>query len=53
MNFSVLGFTIGFLKHVTTFKDHNLMTSYNMAVVFGPSFFRSEVVSMKDMQFVK
>jgi len=29
------------------------MTKYNMGVVFGPSFFRSKVLSMADFQNVK
>lgn len=29
------------------------MTEYNMAVVFGPNFFRSEVLKMSDLAHVK
>ena len=28
------------------------MTTYNMAVVFGPNFFRSEIVKMADLGHV-
>jgi Rho GTPase-activating protein 1 len=52
LNRTVLFFALGFLNKVITHQDHNLMTTYNMAVVFGPNFFRSEVLKMADLGYV-
>lgn len=52
-NYAVLIFVLSFILKIVGFKDLNLMTTYNMGVVFGPNFFRSKVLSMADFQHVK
>jgi len=41
--------TLGFIRHVSLFKDINKMTTYNLSVSFGPSFLRTDVVKNSDM----
>ncbi|CAD8203620.1 unnamed protein product [Paramecium pentaurelia] len=52
LNREILLFSLGFLNSVIQEQEHNLMTTYNMAVVFGPNFFRSEIVKMADLGHV-
>lgn len=33
---------VGFFQKIILYEESNKMTSYNMAVVFAPSFFRPE-----------
>ncbi|CAD8121404.1 unnamed protein product [Paramecium sonneborni] len=51
-NREILLFSLGFLNQVIQEQEHNLMTAYNMAVVFGPNFFRSEIIKMADLGHV-
>lgn len=53
LNRDILYFVLGFLNKVSSYKEDNLMTTYNLAVVFGPNFFRSEVLKMSDLTNIK
>lgn len=46
----VLFYLIGFLKKgIVRFKEINKMSSYNLAVVFGPCLFRPQTYSVEDL----
>jgi len=41
---------VGFLIKVTEFQEKNKMTTYNMSVIFSPSFFRPIEYTLAEMQ---
>jgi Rho GTPase-activating protein 1 len=48
VNYKTLVFITGFLTRVALFQKDSKMTSYNLAVVFAPSFLRPEVYNLND-----
>ena len=39
------------IDYIIQFKDYNKMTAYNLAVVFGPCFFRPKQYDLKDLVY--
>lgn len=46
----VMGVCLGFMRRVVEFEEHNMMSAYNMAVVFAPCFFRGPQLSLSDLE---
>ena len=47
---NVLAFIVGFLKKgIVKYEVHNKMSAYNLAVVFGPCFFRPKEYRVDDL----
>lgn len=47
INQRIFSLIIGFLMFVSTFKEQNKMTTYNLSVVFAPCFLRPEVYTIE------
>ena len=46
----VLTYMISFLKRgIILHQEHNKMSAYNLAVVFGPCFFRPKIYRLEDL----
>lgn len=52
VNYKVLVLLVVFLtEYIISQEEHNKMSAYNIAVVFGPCFFRPKEYDLKDLLF--
>lgn len=50
LNYRTFVFIVGFLSTISKYEQVNKMTTYNMAVVFAPCFFRPEKYTLDDFK---